>query len=181
MDSDNYYDRVNTNRDEDKIIIFKKASFAWAKPSTRRKSKQKSKKNKGKSKKRLSVQRHDSDSSTEALIQNEPFTLKDISLEIGKGELLGIAGAVGSGKTSLLLAIIGDMVKKDGDIQIPDNLNGIDFILLFIYYKSSNNTQSGLSHKNMFLFLSRLRLRVPETLVDSRYDSRQYTVWKAVR
>lgn len=124
MDSEDYYDRVNTNHDEDKIIIFKNASFAWAKPSARKKQQPKTRRNKGKSKKRLSIQRRDSMSSAEVLVQDEPFMLKDINLEIGKGELVGIAGSIGSGKTSLLLAIIGDMVKKNGDIEIPENLNG---------------------------------------------------------
>ncbi|KAI5642716.1 ABC transporter transmembrane region domain-containing protein [Phthorimaea operculella] len=127
MDLEEYYDRVNTNHDEDKVIIFKNASFAWAKPSKRRKMPQKTKKNKGKSKKRISSPRHDSGSSTEVLL-DEPFMLKDISLEIGKGDLVGITGAVGSGKTSLLLAIIGDMIKRGGDIQIPDNLNGFGYV-----------------------------------------------------
>ncbi|XP_026315550.1 multidrug resistance-associated protein 7 [Hyposmocoma kahamanoa] len=129
MDPEEYYDRVNTNHDEDKIIIFKNASFAWANPSVRKKpQQQKTRKNKGKSKKRLSIQRRDSASSAEVLVQDEPFTLKDISLEIGKGELIGITGSVGSGKTSLLLAIIGDMVKKSGDIEIPENLNGFGYV-----------------------------------------------------
>ncbi|XP_049867954.1 uncharacterized protein LOC126368123 [Pectinophora gossypiella] len=128
MDSEVYYDRVNTNHDEDKVIIFKNASFAWAKPSKRRKHPQRTKKNKGKSKKRLSIQRRDSTSSSEALLHDEPFALKDISLEIGKGELIGITGSVGCGKSSLLLAIIGDMTKQSGDIQIPESLNGFGYV-----------------------------------------------------
>ncbi|XP_034827291.1 ATP-binding cassette sub-family C member 10 [Maniola hyperantus] len=130
MDMEHYYDRLNTNRDEDKVIIIKNASFTWAKSSTRRKSMLKSTKNKGKSQKKLtkySIQRRDSESSNEALIQ-EPFKLQDIFLEIGKEELVGIAGPVGSGKTSLLLAIIGDMLKQAGDIQIPEFLNSFGYV-----------------------------------------------------
>lgn len=127
MDSECYYDRVNKNHDEDKIIIFKNATFAWAKPSKRRKVPKKSKKNKGKSKKNISranIQRRDSTSSSEThLTQEEPFMLKDISLAIGKEELIGVTGAIGSGKSSLLHAIIGDMMKKNGDLQIPENLS----------------------------------------------------------
>ncbi|CAH2076394.1 unnamed protein product, partial [Iphiclides podalirius] len=129
MDSDRYYDRVNRNRDEDKIIIFKNASFAWVKPS-KRKPLVKTKKNKGKSKKSLSkrkTQRDDSTSSSDNQTQ-EPFMLKEISLEIAKGELLGIAGNVGSGKTSLLHAILGEMLKTNGDLQIPENLNSFGYV-----------------------------------------------------
>ncbi|KAH9632341.1 hypothetical protein HF086_010266 [Spodoptera exigua] len=112
MDAELYYDRLNKNHDEDKVIIFKNATFSWAKPSKRKKPPKKSKKNKGKSKKRLSrgnIQRRDSTSSSEQLIQDEPFMLKDISLEIGNEELIGVTGPVGSGKTSLLHAIIEDL------------------------------------------------------------------------
>lgn len=123
MDAEQYYDRLNTNRDEDKIIILKQASFSWHKPAQRRPM-PKMKKDKGKSKKKISkrLKRSDSVSSAESPSQ-EPFTLKDISLEIGKEELVCVAGPMGSGKTSLLLAIIGEMTKQNGDIQIPENLN----------------------------------------------------------
>lgn len=123
MDPDRFYGKLNTNRNEDNMIIFNNASFAWAKASERRPS-QAPKKNKGKSKKRLSRNNAQiSDSSSEVMEQNEPFMLQDISLEIEKGELIGIAGSVGSGKTSLLHAIMGDMIKKSGEIQIPESLN----------------------------------------------------------
>ncbi|CAK1601027.1 unnamed protein product [Parnassius mnemosyne] len=129
MESDRYYDRVNTNCDEDKIIIFKNASFAWTKASPRKQLEPKTtKKNKGKSNKNLSkrnVQRKDS---TADLHTQEPFMLRDISLEIGKGELIGITGNVGSGKTSLLHAIIGEMLKTNGDLQIPDNLSSFGYV-----------------------------------------------------
>lgn len=134
MDAEYYYDKVNTNRDEDKVIIFKNATFSWAQASKRKIPPKKSRKNKGRSKKRtskVSIQRQDSTSSSEALVRpDEPFSLKDISLEIGKGEFIGIAGNVGSGKTSLLLAIIGEMLKKSGDLQVPENLNS-EYIFFF--------------------------------------------------
>ncbi|KAI8422275.1 hypothetical protein MSG28_006161 [Choristoneura fumiferana] len=128
MDPDRFYGKLNTNRNEDNMIIFNNASFAWAKPSDRRVS-QVPKKNKGKSKKRMSRSNAQiSDSSSEVVEQNEPFMLQDISLEIEKGELIGIAGSVGSGKTSLLHAIMGDMIKKGGEIQIPDSLTSFGYV-----------------------------------------------------
>ncbi|KAM3964152.1 LOW QUALITY PROTEIN: ATP-binding cassette sub-family C member 10 [Aphomia sociella] len=130
MNTETYYDRLNTNRDEDKVIIMKNASFSWVKPSKRKKRHSQSK-NKGTSKKRLSkgsIQRREStSSSSDSIIEEEPFTLKDISLEIGRGEFIGIAGNVGSGKTSLLHAIIGEMIKKNGDIEILDSINGFGY------------------------------------------------------
>lgn len=124
MNFEQYYDRLNINRDEDKILILKNASFSWSQSSVPRRKPVKDKKNKGKSKKKLSKhrERNESVSSSEGIPQ-EPFMLKNISLEIGKEELIGIAGAVGSGKTSLLMAIIGEMMKQSGDIQMPEYLN----------------------------------------------------------
>ncbi|XP_045447338.1 ATP-binding cassette sub-family C member 10 [Melitaea cinxia] len=128
MNFEQYYDRLNINRDEDKILILKNASFCWAQSSVPRKP-VKDKKNKGKSKKKISKrrERNESVSSSEGIPQ-EPFMLKTISLEIGKEELIGIAGPVGSGKTSLLMAIIGEMIKQSGDIQMPEYLNSFGYV-----------------------------------------------------
>ncbi|KAF5715733.1 ABC transporter [Fusarium globosum] len=48
---------------------------------------------------------------------DEPFSLNDISLECQRGELVGIIGSVGSGKTSLLSALAGDMRQTGGTLQ----------------------------------------------------------------
>ncbi|KAF4994488.1 hypothetical protein FGRMN_5758 [Fusarium graminum] len=45
------------------------------------------------------------------------FSLNDISFEYQRGELVGIIGSVGSGKTSLLSALAGDMRQTDGTMQ----------------------------------------------------------------
>lgn len=42
--------------------------------------------------------------------------LKDIELNIKKGELTAVVGKVGSGKSSLISALLGDTVKMDGDV-----------------------------------------------------------------
>lgn len=145
-----FYGKVNTNRDEDKIIIFKNATFSWDKLSKRIKRPLKDKRNKGKSKKNLSkgyIQRRDSSSSSEGSVQmspspDRPFVLKDISIDIGKGEMVGITGNLGSGKTSLLLAIIGEMLKKKGELQVVENLNS--------KFKR-NNTPNGAAELLMFV------------------------------
>lgn len=64
---------------------------------------------------RESVDRTDS-SSTFPL--TEPFRLHDISFSAGRNELIAVIGEVGSGKSSLLAALAGDMRKTSGDITI---------------------------------------------------------------
>jgi ATP-binding cassette subfamily C (CFTR/MRP) protein 1 len=45
-------------------------------------------------------------------------TLHDINLSVKKGELVAVVGRVGSGKSSLLSAILGEMTKLDGSVQL---------------------------------------------------------------
>ncbi|KAF5362251.1 hypothetical protein D9756_002523 [Leucocoprinus leucothites] len=45
-------------------------------------------------------------------------TLEDINISVKKGELFGVLGRVGAGKTSLLSAIIGDMTRKEGSVVV---------------------------------------------------------------
>ncbi|TGZ78962.1 P-loop containing nucleoside triphosphate hydrolase protein [Ascodesmis nigricans] len=51
-----------------------------------------------------------------------PFTLKDINLSVGRNELLAVVGSVGSGKTSLLAAMAGDMRRTSGNVTIAAQL-----------------------------------------------------------
>ncbi|OBZ66416.1 Metal resistance protein YCF1 [Grifola frondosa] len=45
-------------------------------------------------------------------------TLEDINLTVRKGELVGVLGRVGAGKTSLLSAIIGEMRRIEGEVKL---------------------------------------------------------------
>ncbi|KAM0749801.1 hypothetical protein T439DRAFT_39861 [Meredithblackwellia eburnea MCA 4105] len=45
-------------------------------------------------------------------------TLVDINLSLKKGELLAVVGRVGSGKSSLLSSILGEMTKLDGSVTV---------------------------------------------------------------
>lgn len=47
--------------------------------------------------------------------------LKIASLDIEPGTLVGVVGFVGSGKSSLLAAIMGDMHRIEGSIQVTVN------------------------------------------------------------
>jgi len=46
----------------------------------------------------------------------ETTTLHDINFSVKKGELVAVVGTIGSGKTSLLSALLGDLRKEDGAI-----------------------------------------------------------------
>ena len=48
--------------------------------------------------------------------------LFDLNLSVGRGELVGVAGAVGSGKTSSVSAIMGEMKLKEGRVGINGSL-----------------------------------------------------------
>ncbi|XP_076331066.1 multidrug resistance-associated protein 1-like isoform X3 [Tachypleus tridentatus] len=49
--------------------------------------------------------------------EGEPV-LKNVSLHVKKGQLVAIVGQVGSGKSSLLSAILGEMYKTDGTVNV---------------------------------------------------------------
>lgn len=50
-------------------------------------------------------------------------TLEDINLTVRKGELVGVLGRVGAGKSSLLSAIIGDMRRVDGELHVNGTIS----------------------------------------------------------
>ncbi|KAG0695819.1 P-loop containing nucleoside triphosphate hydrolase protein [Suillus ampliporus] len=54
--------------------------------------------------------------------QDVSAALEDINLTVRKGELVGVLGRVGSGKSSLLSAIIGDMRKTEGEVALFGNV-----------------------------------------------------------
>lgn len=55
------------------------------------------------------------DSSSTLVEEREPFKLHDMHFEIGRNELVAVIGSVGSGKTSLLAALAGDMRRTSGE------------------------------------------------------------------
>ena len=54
--------------------------------------------------------------------QNEFFKLSDVSLSIPKGSLVAVIGAVGSGKSSLLNGILGEMKRVSGQVDVSGSI-----------------------------------------------------------
>jgi len=105
-------------------VVLENASFTWERtptqdddmPDAKKTKKEKSKKEKRKS---GDVQEKEEDLSTAATPKEEvPFEIKDLNLAIGRKELIAVIGTVGSGKSSLLAAIAGDMRKTSGELSI---------------------------------------------------------------
>lgn len=56
------------------------------------------------------------DSASTTTEKREPFKLQDMNLTVGRNELVAVIGSVGSGKSSLLAALAGDMRKTSGEV-----------------------------------------------------------------
>ena len=53
---------------------------------------------------------------------DEPTVLEDINLTVKKGSLTAIVGTVGSGKSSLVSALLGEMEKSSGKVKFKIQL-----------------------------------------------------------
>ncbi|KAK3841611.1 MAG: hypothetical protein J3R72DRAFT_475529 [Linnemannia gamsii] len=90
----------------DPVISIKGASFSWVSPLNPPESRQDSNEQTA----LLSVNHSPSDTT--------PPTLQSIQLTVPRGNLTAVVGRVGQGKSSLLSAIIGDMYKLDGLVEL---------------------------------------------------------------
>ena len=63
----------------------------------------------------------DEESNTDQLTNKAIHTLRNVTMSVKKGELVAVVGTVGSGKSSLLSAILGEMHLRGGSLTIAMN------------------------------------------------------------
>ena len=98
-------------------IEVENASFTWDSPPP-----DEGKDRKGKKKDRRSTSKSEPVSEPKEVKEGAVFNLKQINFKVPRGQLLAIVGAVGSGKTSLLQGLIGDMRKTEGSVRFGGSL-----------------------------------------------------------
>jgi ABC-type multidrug transport system fused ATPase/permease subunit len=101
-------------------VVLKSADFTWERhPTQDNEDEDNGPPKKSKTKKKAKRNSATSDNNGDSPIEEEkPFELKDLDIAIGRKELVAVIGGVGSGKSSLLGALAGDMRKTKGDVTI---------------------------------------------------------------
>ena len=98
--------------------------------------------------------------------EDVPFKVKETNLSIPRGQLIAVVGPVGTGKTSLLQGIIGDMRRTAGTVKLSGSVS---------YCPQSAWIQVGLSSIDQPLSRNN-QMGWPEC-----YDSRKYLLRTPVR
>ena len=110
--SDFTWERVAT-QDPDKNVVTKKEAKA-----NRKVEKEVKKANKSALKADLALDKETGAETSSTLTHVEPFKLHSMNFSVGRNELLAVIGGVGSGKSSLLAALAGDMRRTSGQITM---------------------------------------------------------------
>jgi ABC-type multidrug transport system fused ATPase/permease subunit len=101
-------------------IRLEDASFTWEKSHHEESDKEKAdkaKKIKDKDNPAPAPLTESSGDDTSTLVEErEPFKLQDLNFDVKRNELVAVIGSVGSGKSSLLSALAGDMRKTEGRV-----------------------------------------------------------------
>lgn len=99
-------------------IEIENASFTWERLPTDEKEGEKPQKKQPKAPESTALTSPDEKENAEDAVPVEPFKLKNITLEVGRNELLAVIGTVGCGKSSLLSALAGDMRVTGGKVRM---------------------------------------------------------------
>jgi ATP-binding cassette, subfamily C (CFTR/MRP), member 1 len=92
------------------------ATFEWEESLAVKEAKERSAKDKGKGKKGSGEKSGAATPITALAAGNKPFQMRDVTMKIARGSLVAIVGPVGSGKSSLLQGLIGEMRRVKGNV-----------------------------------------------------------------
>ncbi|KAJ5579757.1 uncharacterized protein N7459_005742 [Penicillium hispanicum] len=105
--------KEDIERDEQmrNAIELEDASFTWERLPTDKDGEPNKKKSAG-------VKPPKEDEKSTDVVSAEPFKLNNMTLDVGRNELLAVIGTVGCGKSSLLSALAGDMRVTNGKVRM---------------------------------------------------------------
>ncbi|KAI0446600.1 P-loop containing nucleoside triphosphate hydrolase protein [Xylaria telfairii] len=128
MLSEDQEDSAVFKPENENAVEISDASFTWERTPTQENDKagaagkkgapKKEKKPPAKTEKGAETSESNSDTASTLMDEREPFKLENLNLAIGRKELIAVIGSVGSGKTSLLAALAGDMRKTSGEVVL---------------------------------------------------------------
>lgn len=100
--------------DGEDAIRLDNAAFTWERTPTA--EAEKGAKGKKAKKDKTAPAPQTEDTASTLVEEREPFKLSDLNLAVKRNELIAVIGSVGSGKSSLLSALAGDMRKTEGSV-----------------------------------------------------------------
>lgn len=102
---------------QEPALLVREATFEWEESSLERERRDASaSKAKGKEDKKRGTQTPPSVPAHENGNTSQPFRVQDVSMDVPRGSIIAIVGPVGSGKSSLLQGLIGEMRKVRGEV-----------------------------------------------------------------
>ncbi|KAF2810073.1 P-loop containing nucleoside triphosphate hydrolase protein [Mytilinidion resinicola] len=125
------HDDAEWDYNKKEAIVVKHADFTWERtptqetgneesqsPQAQKKAKEAARAQKARKSQETDKEKDmgDANDSLSTMTVEEPFKLRDIDLAIQRNELIAVIGTVGSGKSSLLGALAGDMRRTSGEV-----------------------------------------------------------------
>ncbi|KEF53828.1 ATPase [Exophiala aquamarina CBS 119918] len=136
--SEEQAEQVTFNEDMEDAVEVQQASFTWERTATQDKERVGTFQTKGELKAQKDKIKEDKKAEKAAkkarkfpggsnedvsseITEIEPFKLSSIDFNVGRNELIAVIGSVGSGKSSLLAALAGDMRKTGGKVMMASS------------------------------------------------------------